>query len=318
MKPIIVLATILAFATAARAQARPTQNARQALLEMFFSKTPGTFEKHLPEPTRAALRKGDGQGLSLLQQFSLLSSQINSQGQQLQTFEAGPTLMVVEDSRTNSKFDIMVERDDLRGEAEEIELSFHAYKDGQPQASFVSPHLTFLMKQQTGVWRLNEITVAIHMALDNPEFLNEMTKNIAGLGATNMAGFGDTRPAAANESAAISSIRTLNTAEVTYAATYPNRGYTCSLWDLDGFGSNQASEHHAMLIDSGLATGKKAGYVFTLSSCAGSPASMFKVTAVPAEPAIGARSFCSDQSAVIRYSMDGKAATCVTSGKPLN
>src|SRR6059058_2255721 len=90
------------------------------------------------------------------------------------------------------------------------------------------------------------------------------------------------------------------------------------LWDLDGFGSSETSEHHAMLIDSGLATGKKAGYVFTLSGCAGSPASSFKVTAVPAEPAIGARSFCSDQSAVIRYAMDGKAATCLTSGKPLN
>ncbi|PYX06278.1 MAG: hypothetical protein DMG88_18895 [Acidobacteria bacterium] len=140
MKPIAVLATILTLVTAACAQ-QPTQNARQALLEMFFSKTPGTFERHLPEATRAALRKGDGQGLLLLQQLSLLSTQLNSQGQQLQTFEAGPMLMVVEDSRTNSKFHVKVERDDLRGEADEIELSFHAYKDGQPQASFVSPHL---------------------------------------------------------------------------------------------------------------------------------------------------------------------------------
>src|SRR5437870_10536922 len=150
---------------------------------MFFSKTPGTFEKHLPEATRAALRNADGQGLLLLQQLSLMTSQLNSQGQQLQTFEAGPTLLAVEDSRTNSKFDVTVERDDLRGEADEIELSFHAYKDGQPQASFVSPHLTFLMKQQTGIWRMHEITVAIHMALDNPEFLKEMTKNMANLGA---------------------------------------------------------------------------------------------------------------------------------------
>ena len=82
------------------------------------------------------------------------------------------------------------------------------------------------------------------MALDNPEFLNEMTKNMTNLGAANMANLGGAR-SAANESTAVSSLRTLNTAEITYAATYPNRGYTCSLWDLDGFGSNQASEHHA-------------------------------------------------------------------------
>jgi len=317
MKPISVLVTTLALVTATWAQPQPPQNARQALLEMFFSKTPGTFEKHLPEATRAALRKADGQGLLLLQQLSLMTSQLNSQGQQLQTFEAGPTLLAVEDSRTNSKFDVTVERDDLRGEADEIELSFHAYKDGQPQAYFVSPHLTFLMKQQTGIWRMHEITVAIHMALDNPEFLKEMMKNMANLGAGNMSNLGATR-SSANEAAAISALRTLATAEITYSVAYPNHGYTCSLWDLDGFGSSETSEHHAMLIDSGLATGKKAGYVFTVSGCTGSPASTFKVTAVPAESAVGARAFCSDQTAVIRYAVDGKAATCLASGKPLN
>src|SRR5207247_4148973 len=61
----------------------------------------------------------------------------------------------------------------------------------------------------------------------------------------------------ANEAAAISALRTLATAEITYSVAYPNHGYTCSLWDLDGFGSSETSEHHAMLIDSGLATGKK-------------------------------------------------------------
>jgi len=313
MKPIPILVTTLALVTATWAQ--PQQNARQALLEMFFSKTPGTFEKHLPEATRAALRKSDGQGLLLLQQLSFMTNQLNSQGQQLQTFEAGPTLLAVEDPRTNSKFDVTVERDDLRGEADELELSFRAYKDGQPQASFVSPHLTFLMKQQAGIWRMNEITVAIHMALDNPEFLKEMTKNMANLGAVNMSNLG-TAHSSANEATAISALRTLTTAEITYSATYPNRGYTCSLWDLDGFGSSETSEHHAMLIDSGLATGKKAGYVFTVSGCTGSPASTFKVTAVPAESAVGARAFCSDQTAVIRYAVDGKA--CLASGKPLN
>jgi len=313
MKPIPILVTTLALVTATWAQ--PQQNARQALLEMFFSKTPGTFEKHLPEATRAALRKSDGQGLLLLQQLSFMTNQLNSQGQQLQTFEAGPTLLAVEDPRTNSKFDVTVERDDLRGEADELELSFHAYKDGQPQASFVSPHLTFLMKQQAGIWRMNEITVAIHMALDNPEFLKEMTKNMANLGAVNMSNLG-TAHSSANEATAISALRTLTTAEITYSATYPNRGYTCSLWDLDGFGSSETSEHHAMLIDSGLATGKRAGYVFTVSGCTGSPASTFKVTAVPAESAVGARAFCSDQTAVIRYAVDGKA--CLASGKPLN
>src|SRR3989442_3274667 len=34
---------------------------------------------------------------------------------------------------------------------------------------------------------------------------------------------------AANEASAVGSIRTLNTAEVTYASTYPDQGFTCTL-----------------------------------------------------------------------------------------
>ena len=49
---LIPYAFVLIFASlSASAQPAP-QTARQALLEMFFSKTPGTFEKHLPQATR--------------------------------------------------------------------------------------------------------------------------------------------------------------------------------------------------------------------------------------------------------------------------
>ena len=83
----IIVALVLSSTVTLHTQAQPVpQNARQALLEMFFSKTPGTMEKHLPEATRAALRQADGPGLAMLQQFSMLSSQINAQGQQFQTF----------------------------------------------------------------------------------------------------------------------------------------------------------------------------------------------------------------------------------------
>ncbi len=124
------------------------------------------------------------------------------------------------------------------------------------------------------------------------------------------------RPSA-EESPAVSSMRVLETAETTYAAAYPGRGYTCFLSDLDGFGGGQPNEHQAMLIESGLASGKKNGCVFTLSGCDGVPASKFRLTAAPAEPSAGVRAFCSDQSAVIRYAADGKAATCLSAGKPL-
>jgi len=63
------------------------QTARQALLEMFFSKTPGTFVKHLPDATRAALAKSGA--MTTLEQYSLMASQLQTQGQNVKTFKTG-------------------------------------------------------------------------------------------------------------------------------------------------------------------------------------------------------------------------------------
>src|ERR1700685_4414551 len=102
----LLIFSLLFGSVCASAQATP-QTARQALLEMFFSKTPGTLEKHLPQATRAALPK-PGTYPPFLSGFSMLTSQMAARGQQLQTFEAGPTLVMVEDLQAHSKFEITV------------------------------------------------------------------------------------------------------------------------------------------------------------------------------------------------------------------
>ena len=293
-----------AVALHAQAQLRP-QTARQALIEMFFSKTQGTFEKHLPEALRTALHKAGGSdSVTMLQGFSALSGQLTASGQQLQTFEAGTTLVSAEDPRTHSKLEITVERDDLQGEEDEIEVSFHLSKDGQEQNSFLTPKLTFVMKQEAEVWKLNELALTMRMSLADPKFLEEIAKNMK-------------QSQLANQPPAIAAIRNINTAEVTYAATYPARGYTCLLSDLDGFGAGGTNEHQAMLIDSGLASGKKAGYVFSMSGCTGAPSKQYKITATPVDPSAHLRAYCSDETRVIRYSSDGKGASCLGSGMPI-
>jgi hypothetical protein len=312
----------------ASAQATP-QTARQALLEMFFSKTPGTFEKHLPQATRAALRKAEpASGASMLAGFSAITTQLSARGQQLQTFEAGPTLLLIEDPLAHSKFEITVERDDLRGDEDEIELAFHGSKNGETQTAGAKFRLTLTMKQEAGSWRLNEISAAVGVSLSDPDFLKAMTKNMKPA----MTGVGTAVPSssapqvmnlaaasiAANEAAAVAAVRMLNTSEITYAASFPAHGFTCTLSDLGGMGSgNGVSEHQAMLIDPRLASGRKIGYVFALSGCNGTPSSRFSVTAVPADPTSGTRAFCSDESAAIRFSTDGKAESCLSIGRPL-
>src|SRR6201988_3612549 len=69
---------------------------------------------------------------------------------------------------------------------------------------------------------------------------------------------------AANEASAVGSLRTLNTAEITYQATYPQIGFTCTLSSLGGStaATFAPSATAAGLIDPNLSSGMKSGYSF--------------------------------------------------------
>jgi len=297
-------------------QASTPQTARQALLEMFFSRTPGTFVKHLPSATREALEKSGT--LTNLQQYSLLVSQLQTQGQNVQTFDTGSVLLTAEDPKTGQKADIAVENDSLRGDQDDIEITFHVYKDGKEQLSPFMPKMIFSMKEESQIWKLNEISFTIHVPLADPDFLKaiaEKMKPQATTGATFVQ-----RPemtagtSAGSDASVLAAMRTILTAEVTYAATYPRVGFTCTLSDLDGFGGGEPNEHQAMLINSGLASGKRFGFVFVLSGCGTAPSSSFRLSATPNANTYGRKAFCADQSGAIRSSDDGNPATCFASG----
>jgi hypothetical protein len=117
---------------------------------------------------------------------------------------------------------------------------------------------------------------------------------------------------AANEASAVGSLRSVNTAEVSYAATYPERGFAS---DLAKFGTapRAAANHsadHAGLLDESLAaatcTGDawctKSGYQFRVKAiCMQHQCLDYVVVATPVDSNTGTRSFCSTSSGVIRY-----------------
>jgi type IV pilus assembly protein PilA len=120
---------------------------------------------------------------------------------------------------------------------------------------------------------------------------------------------------AANEASAVGSLRTINTAEVTYSTTYPSIGFA-ALASLGGAASTcatttGATSTTACLIDDVLATtAVKSGYTFTATAGATTPAVTYTSLAVPsALGQSGQRAFCSDQSGVIRYNAGGTACT---------
>jgi type IV pilus assembly protein PilA len=300
------LILLLAFAGSDTINAQtqtPPQTARQALLEMLLEKTPAAFEKHLPDAARATLLRGDDTApMPILRELTSFRTGVAASGGQLDTFDSGPVLLAVEDKNTQHKIEIIVERDDLEGDGEEIELSLHPYHEGNPDPLPVVPRIILSMKQEKEVWKLNEVTVALHVPLSDQDYLKGLQKiQNSGL-----------------ESSAVGSLRTLNTAEISYSAIYPERGFTCKLSKLGGSGTtDQTSSEHALLIDDALASGQHSGYVFSISGCDIPPASKYRATAAPVDPDSGMRAFCSDESAVIRYSADGKAANCLSEGVPL-
>jgi len=120
---------------------------------------------------------------------------------------------------------------------------------------------------------------------------------------------------AANESSAVGSLRSLNTACVTYSTNYG--GFPASLTVLGGEGSGTApSSTSAQLIDNVLQTGTKTGYNFTFSAGTADAAGnvdYYIINANPITPGTtGLRYFFTDQTGVIRADTANPATSAST------
>ena len=113
----------------------------------------------------------------------------------------------------------------------------------------------------------------------------------------------------ANESSAVGSVRTINTAAVAYQAQFNH--YPEGLASMGSPVAGVSPEYGAGLIDNTLATGKKSGYVFSyhgIDTRHTGTLDDYEVTACPEHPrSSGVKCFFSDSSGVIRYSSSGHA-----------
>ncbi|MGB7726447.1 MAG: prepilin-type N-terminal cleavage/methylation domain-containing protein [Candidatus Acidiferrum sp.] len=121
---------------------------------------------------------------------------------------------------------------------------------------------------------------------------------------------------AANQSSAVGSLRTINTAEVTFSTNYPSVGFA-TLAALGGVASTcatTATSGAACLIDNVLATGTKSGYVFTVTDGAQTPIVTYTSLALPQVAGqTGTNAYCSDQSGVLYYDNSGTGCTNASS-----
>ncbi len=111
---------------------------------------------------------------------------------------------------------------------------------------------------------------------------------------------------AANEASAVGSMRTINTAEITYASTYPSVGYSADLPSMAGNSCASPTSTAACLIDATLAaattsTNAKSGYYFTYAA---STTLGYLLNGDPAKVgSTGVKHFYTDGTAVIHYNL---------------
>jgi type IV pilus assembly protein PilA len=130
---------------------------------------------------------------------------------------------------------------------------------------------------------------------------------------------------AANDATAVGTIRGVVTAEMTYASTYPYRGYAP---DLATLGRNpdgpSYTADHAALLDATIANPTctagawctKAGFRFTINAtCNGQNCSDFAVVGTPVTANSGTRSFCAGSDGIIHVKAGEPLATPVSAAE---
>ena len=130
----------------------------------------------------------------------------------------------------------------------------------------------------------------------------------------------------ANESAAVGTLRNMLTAQVSYSATYPARGYARDLARLGPFPGQAevVSAQHAGLLDGSFAKPtctadtwcERSGYMFTFApSCPKLLCQQFVAIATPMSMSTGSRSFCATSDGVIRFSSGPPLTSAISAAK---
>lgn len=298
-------------------QERPRlQTARQALLEILTGGE-DAVARHLTVEVQQSMRNPASQKSSAMA-FGTIAGfrNFSLNGPDQKTFDTGPVLIAVDDPKTHERIEAHVDNDDLNGEEDTMQLSLHAFRDGQEidSALQIISQIEVGMKKQQNIWRVNQITVSASLPVGDPKLMEQLTNSLENVSG-GMSGFHITSGKAAGvaekpKQDAQRTLQMLAFGESIYAGAHPETGFTCSLSEL-------AAQAKPLGIDPAVATGPFNGYRFAVSNCQGTPAASYQLTAEPAMAAPGAKAFCTDATHNVRTSEDGRAATCLISGKPV-
>ena len=127
---------------------------------------------------------------------------------------------------------------------------------------------------------------------------------------------------AANESSAISSVRSIVTGEISYATTYPTVGFAAARTDMGtpaaGCPASGPTQTGACLVDNVLTVGLKSGYNFDALGTKAAGSTINNQYAVGAAPNLfnqtGVRGFCSVEDGVLKFDPNAGGSNAGASG----
>jgi hypothetical protein len=282
---------------------------RQAVIEM-ISGGPQSFRKHLTVEVQNKLKDSVQPPAAL----GMLSMVAQSGGPNFQSYDSGRVLFSVKNPQQNETLEVRVDNDYLHGDLDEMELSFHSFRNGKEEDLPIGFHIVLGLKQQESVWRLNAITFDAKIPVGDPKLYDSSIWAPA-VSPGQMPVVAKTEEANPDQPKLTvqRSVRLITLAEDIYARTHPEAGFTCKLADLVniGKGMDENSQYYSFM-PAEFAVGSYNGYRFNLSGCEGKPASAFSVTA---EPLAGSgKAYCSDSTHTLKVAADGHATTCLNFG----
>ncbi|HEY2169508.1 MAG TPA: hypothetical protein VGJ30_07775 [Candidatus Angelobacter sp.] len=291
-----------------QATAAPPQTPRQALIEIITGGQRGAM-KHLTVEMQKSLQ-GYGKNNSSAELAAF--DQIKAASSEFQVFESGQVLLASNDSKTHEKFEVHVDSDDLSGDTDNLDISFHQFRDGietdVPYAAMLS-RFTVGMKQQQNVWRLNELSINIKVPLGDPKLLEKFGNGIGpGMIGGKIGGSADGKPEKPRDLSPRQAIEMVGMTESMFARTHPEIGFTCTLADL--------AKPNLLHLDPRIFSGEPyRGYKFSLSGCQDKPSGSFHLIAEPVSPTTKVKAYCTDATNNVRSSDDGSGSSCLASGK---
>ena len=270
-------------------QARALQSGspEEALEEIATADDLAGVLKHMPVKVQEFLEKAPKQEQALLGSKLLIKKNIEQEGGTLTRSDAGSWEVIEKEG--GHKATLSIRKTFVAGADALVQIELTEERHGEKH----SETIWISMRFEADEWRLSQVG-QWHGADIETEFLRQNSG-------------GD-----AHASTPASTLRSLNTAMISYTATYPDVGYPSTLKALSGEQNQEPSPEHAMLVEPLFLKEPaiKGGYEFRYSRVGNSG---YQITATPLEFGPGRESFFTDETAVIRFTKESRPATAVDS-----